>query len=85
MNDAYLDHFQALILEHFELPIHQFILEVVNEKCDMKITLRKHLFAYNQRSGDRTADLTAKMKACADIDAKLCDLLHDPSLHCGSN
>jgi len=80
MNDAYLDRYQALILEHFEFPIHPLIIELAAVKCDMKIALRKHMVEYNQRSGDRITNLTAKMKACMDIDLKLSSYYF--TLHC---
>jgi len=83
MNDAYLDRYQALILEHFEFPIHPLIIELVDVKCDMKIALRKHMVEYNQRDGDRITNLTVKMKACMDIDAKLATYYMTLRCHAG--
>jgi Ni,Fe-hydrogenase III large subunit len=69
--DAYLDRYMELVLTHFMFPVHPLINEPVDKKFELKVTLRKHMYEYNQRGVERIADLTKKMQDTLAVDAQI--------------
>jgi hypothetical protein len=69
--DSYLDKYMELILAHFMFPIHPLLIEPLDKKFEMKITLRKHLYEYHQRGVNKSEDLAKKTLAAIEVDSLL--------------
>jgi hypothetical protein len=69
--DSYLNKYMELILAHFMFPIHPLVVESMDKKFEMKISMRKHMYEYSQRGKDRVDDLTKKMLDAVELDSLL--------------
>jgi hypothetical protein len=63
MQEEYFDRYSELILEFFMFNIHPIVFEPLPEKLDVKGSLRRYMYEYQQGTPDKIADITRRMQA----------------------